>query len=361
MNRFRFSRGILLIVFGWLIFFSIIGIGINLSFIQPQYKKIRNSYITDSCSIFTINISNTVYFGNNMDFYLEGTYMWLLPSQEITTPSGNITTYGCVGFGFNNNSSPYDGYAQGGMNDQGLCVDANGLPELSLNPHPERESPYIYIIEQSLFECANVSEVIDWYLIHNLGTVWSSQMHYADASGDAVVISVGTDGEFNFTRKLKSHYLVSTNFNLANHNNGYYPCDRYITATTMLENISAEVDLTVDACRDVLDAVHQEGFYATKYSNIFDPINLEIHLYQNHNFDKKVSLDLVEELEKVHPGGKNVLQVDGFYYKEVSIASLFETSGSPAIPGYSLAVLISTAALGSLILIILVRKRKLLI
>jgi len=284
--------------------------------------------------------------------------MWIIPSSEITTPSGKITSYGIVAFGFRyNNDSAVDGHAQGGMNDQGLCVDANGLPPVSLNPHPERESLYIYLIEQTLFECANVSEVIDWYLTHNLGTVLNGQFHYADASGDAVVISVGTEGELNFTRKLKSHYLVSTNFNLANHNNGYYPCWRYITATTMLENITAEIDLTVDACRDILDAVHQEGVIATKYSNIFDPVNLEIHLYHNLNFDKKISLDLVEELGKVHPGGKNVLEEGGIYFKEVSIASLFETPGSPSIPGYPLVVLISTTVLWSLILIFLERKR----
>ncbi|MCK4379781.1 MAG: hypothetical protein KAW51_01505 [Candidatus Lokiarchaeota archaeon] len=360
MNRFRFSRGILLITFGWLIFFSIIGIGINLFFMQTQSKESQNFLIPSSCTIFTVNISNTVYFGNNEDYFLEGTYMWLVPSQEITTPSGNIIAYGYVSFGYKYNNDPLDGIVQGGMNDQGLCVDANGLPSLPLNPHRERESPWIYLITQTLFECANVSEVIDWFLTHYLGTYGTGQVHYADASGDAVVVSVGTDGEFNFTRNLSSHYLVSTNFNLANPSNrlGSYPCGRYTTATTMLENITAEMDLTVDACRDILDAVHAEGYYATKYSNIFDPINLEIHLYHNGNFDKRVSLDLVEELGKVHPGGKNVLEESGvYYYKEVSIASLFETPESPSIPGYPPVVLISTVALWSLILIFLERKR----
>lgn len=353
MNRFRFSRGILSIMFGWVIFFSIT----NLFFMQTQSKESQNFLIPNSCTIFTANINNTVYFGNNEDYLLEGTYMWLCPSQESTTPSGNIIAYGIVGFGFNYNNDPHDGYAQGGMNDQGLCADGNGLPSLSLNPHPERESPYTYVIEQTLFECASVSEVIDWYLTHNLGTVMSCQLHYADASGDAVVVSVGTDGEFNFTRKLSSHYLVSTNFNLANPSNGYYPCNRYSTATTMLENITAEMDLIVDACRDILDAVHQEGTYATKYSNIFDPVNLEIHLYHDRNFDKRVSLDLVEELEKVHPEGENVIEHSGIYFKEVSIASLFETPEDPSIPGYPLVVLISTAALWALTLIFLERKR----
>jgi len=319
MNRFRFSRFLLSIILGCLIFSSIIRS--DLSYIQTQSNQDQNSFIPESCTIFTVNISDTVFFGSNVDY------------------------------------DTVDGHAQGGMNDQGLCVDVNGLPALSLNPHPERESPYIYPIEQTLFECANVSEVIHWFQTYNLGTVWSHQFHYTDASGDAVVVSVGLDGEPAFTRKNSSHYLVSTNFNLANYDNGYYPCSRYSTATNMLASITDEVDLTVDACKDVLDAVHQEGEYATKYSNIFDPVNLEIHLFHNHNFDKMVSLDLMEELGKVHPGGQNVLEEGGVYFKEVSIASLFETPGSPSIPGYPLVVLISTAALWSLILIFLERKR----
>jgi hypothetical protein len=65
----------------------------------------------------------------------------------------------------------------------------------------------------------------------------------------------------------------------------------------------------------------------------------------------------VEELGKVHPGGKNVLEEGGIYFKEVSIASLFETPESPSIPGYPLVVLISTAVIWSLILIFLERNR----
>jgi len=341
---------------GGLIFSSIIRSG--LSYTQTQSNQDQNSFIPESCTIFTVNISDTVFFGSNVDYHLHGTYMWMVPSQEITTPSGNITIYGGVAFGFRYNNDPVDGHAQGGMNDQGLCVDINGLPALSLNPHPEREAPYIYPIEQTLFECVNVSDVIHWFQTHNLGTVWNYQLHYADASGDAVVVSVGLDGEFAFTRKNSSHYLVSTNFNLANYANGYYPCSRYTTATSMLASITEEVNLTVDACRDILDAVHQEGQYATKYSYIFDPINLKIHLFYNHNFNKILSLDLIEELGNVHRGGVGVIEeIYGLYFKEVSIASLFETPGSPSIPGYPLVVLISTAALWSLILIFLERKR----
>ena len=320
----------------------------------------QNPLVPNSCTIFTVNISDTVFFGNNEDYYLEGTYMWLAPSQVIATPTGYLTTYGAVGFGFKYNDNPADGYIQGGMNDQGLCLDGNGLPEVPMNYHPERDPPYTDVLKQILVECSNVSEVIDWFLSHNLGHVWSCQLHFADALGDAVVVSVGIEGEFNFTRKLSSHYLVSTNFNLVNYANGYYPCSRYTTASVMLAGITSELNLTVDVCRDVLDAVHQEGVYATKYSNVFDPINLKIHLFYNHNFNQKVSLDLREELSKVHPGGEDVIQEIGYYYKELSIVSLF-TENPPIVPVYALVILILSIAALSLIFALSGRKRSRLI
>ena len=95
--------------------------------------------IAESCTIFTVNINDTVYFGNNEDFRLRGTYMWLYPSQYIYTPSGYKTTYGAIAFGFNHNEDAVDGYVQGGMNDQGLALDGNGLPDQIMNAYPNRE------------------------------------------------------------------------------------------------------------------------------------------------------------------------------------------------------------------------------
>ena len=96
----------------------------------------QNITVPKSCTIFSVNYSDKVFFGNNEDKPLPGAYMWLAPSQEINTPNGMITTYGGVGFGFNYNNASGDGQVQGGMNDQGLCLDGNGLPIVDLNPHP---------------------------------------------------------------------------------------------------------------------------------------------------------------------------------------------------------------------------------
>jgi hypothetical protein len=175
-------------------------------------------------------------------------------------------------------------------------------------------------------ECSTVNDVIEWFNSHNLGTQWSNQLHFSDASGDAAVVSVGDDGEFTFTRKGSSKYLVSTNFNLANSDIGQYPCQRYDTATNMLEAITTEQELTVDVVRNVLDAIHEAGQYGTKYSNIFDPVNKEMYLYHNHDFDKVVKLNLNDEVVQVIPGVEGVIEGDMFLLREIKIVDLFQPS-----------------------------------
>jgi hypothetical protein len=76
-----------------------------------------------------------------------------------------------------------------------------------------------------LQECATVEDVITWVQEHRWHTMMHDQLHFVDATGDAVVISAGPDGEVAFTRKPAGDgFLVSTNFNLANPSNGSYPC-----------------------------------------------------------------------------------------------------------------------------------------
>lgn len=286
--------------------------------------------IYGSCTIFTVSLGDTVLFGNNEDGDLTGTYIWMSPAQEIATSLGTITTHGAMALGYNYNDHGADGYAQGGMNDQGLCADGNALPRVSLNPHPEKESPFTYLIEQVLWTCSTVNETLEWFESHNMGSQWSCQIHFADASGDAMVASV-LDGEFTYTRKGSAKFLVSTNFNLANTSNAFtYPCWRHDTAMSMLEELTSEGELTVEAVRDILDAVHEEGEFGTKYSNIFDLVNREVYLYHDHDFESVVRLNLDEELTKIESGGEGVKEENGLIYKEISIDSLFEeTSPEP--------------------------------
>ncbi|MGY5853255.1 MAG: carcinine hydrolase/isopenicillin-N N-acyltransferase family protein [Candidatus Thorarchaeota archaeon] len=253
-----------------------------------------------SCTIFTVAIGNTVLFGNNEDYLQRDLHQWYIPSQNITIHGEeNKTIHGGVFVGFINS---YEGgiYPQGGMNEYGLMYDLNGLPALDLNQNSSGAPFYTdnFILCESLWDCKDVEQVIAWFKNHKWDFPIGGQIHYADASGDAVVISVNPSTEkWAFTRK-NSSYLVSTNFNLNDTSNGDYPCERYNTATQMLSEITSEENLTVQACADVLYAVHSEGMYGTLYSNIFDPVNLDIYFNHGDNYQNQVKGNLLDTLSE---------------------------------------------------------------
>lgn len=66
----------------------------------------------------------------------------------------------------------------------------------------------------------------------------------------------------------------------------------------MLSEIENEEDLTVQACADILYAVHQEGTSHTLFSNIFDPVNLDVYLNYGENYQKQKKVNLLEELRQ---------------------------------------------------------------
>ena len=246
-----------------------------------------------SCTIFTVAVGNTVLFGNNEDYLQRDLYQWYIPSQNITVTGENKTIYGAVFVGFVNREEGGI-YPQGGMNEHGLIYDVNGLPALAISENLTGSVCYSDFAQcASLWDCKDVEEVIRWYKNHKWEGQVGGQIHYGDASGEAVVVSVNpSTHKWAFTKK-NSSFIVSTNFNLNHTNNGNYPCERYDTATQMLNGINDEEDLTVQACADILYAVHQEGMYSTLYSNIFDPVKLDVYFNYGENYQEQKKVNLL--------------------------------------------------------------------
>jgi hypothetical protein len=147
--------------------------------------------------------------------------------------------------------------------------------------------------------------VIEWVNTHQWHSYMHDQMQFADASGDAVVISAGEDGEVVLTRKpAGDSFLVSTNFNVANPSNGYgYPCWRYDTATERLsELLRREGKLTVQDATNVLDAVHTEGGSSwTLESMLADLPHGVVYLYTFYQYDQPLVLNVADEIAKAPP------------------------------------------------------------
>ncbi len=272
--------------------------------ISSENISLSNVLITSpSCTIFTVAIGDTVLFGNNEDWYEQELCLWFIPSQNVSVIGGTRSIYGGVFIGFlkEEKGELYFHNLCGGMNEHGLMFDINGLPSLALFDNPNGSSFWTNgncYIGTSLWDCKNVEEVIEWYKFYKWNTTIGGQIHYADASGDAVVVSVNpSTNKWAFTRKT-GNFNVSTNFNLNNSRNAYdYPCSRYKTVVDMLRKIKNEENFTVQACADVLYVVRAKGLQYTLYSNIFDPVNLDVYLNYGEEYQQQKKVNLLDELK----------------------------------------------------------------
>lgn len=248
------------------------------------------------CTIFTFHFGKKVFFCGNLDHPNPDGYIWFWPASKEGYGGTLHGYYAKV------NDRSWIGY-EGGMNEKGLAFDTNGLPDATMNPHPEKTSSWASdnFWRRMLKKCSNVNEAIEMANDFDFGNMMDFQVHVADSSGDAVVISPGADGELSFTKKKKREgFLVSTNFNSSNpkHRHGEYPCKRYETTVNMLKKIEREEDLNIDDLRSILDAVHFEGAsYNTIYSYICDLKKGIFYLYYFHQFNEVVEFDLTKELE----------------------------------------------------------------
>jgi len=255
---------------------------------KPSDKKAFHS----GCSIITISKGDSVFFGGNDDYINPDSYYWVEP--------GDSSKYGVIWIGTQDDP-------QQGVNEKGLAYDSNGLPRFEINPHPERipvkGEYYPHYIMQIMHECARVEEVISWVNLHQHLPYMHDQLHFADATGDAVIISAGKDGEMVFTRKPQGDgFLVSTNFNVANPSNGFgYPCWRYDKATELMKQLIArEGPVTSKDARDVMDAVHvSKGSSWTIETMLADLVHGNVYIYYFFQYDRPVVLNVKYELS--HP------------------------------------------------------------
>ena len=246
---------------------------------------------TIACTIFTASNGETVMFGGNEDQTPNSSFL-------VVDNSG---TFGVVYFATPWKEMPL--VMQMGINEKGLCYDANWIPKEKLNPHPERKSQNEWAVTKLMREASTVEEVLSKIFTYNWGSSISYQIHFADKSGDAAVIHPGTNGELTYTRKSKGNgYLISTNFNLAKLDkgnwSGSYSSDRYKTADKMLSKIDAQNNLTVELMASVLNATHQNSDSKTLYSVVYDLQNLGIYLYYDRRFESPYILNVKEELAK---------------------------------------------------------------
>jgi hypothetical protein len=240
------------------------------------------------CTVLTISQRGNVFFSGNDDFDSRDKAYWVDPGDE--------TSYGAIYFGAPDN-------IQQGFNEKGLAYDANGLPSSRVTAHdgvlPGPKGYALYPIA-ILKECATVTEVIEWVAEHRWHSAMLDQLHFADASGDAVVISAGDDGRVAYTRKADGDsYLVSTNFNVANPQNGNHPSWRYDLAASRASQLIRAGDVTSDTVASIMEAVHVESKRNfTVYTVVADLVSGTVAVYFLFQYDAPIVLSIEAELAK---------------------------------------------------------------
>ena len=325
------------------------------------------------CTIFSITKGEKVFFGNNEDYRFEPetSFISFVPSQEIPNfrnlPGFNdtITIFSLMVVGSIVNQNNQNFFCpQGGMNDQGLCFDANSIPGQTLDTSDSDWNP-MDAHWDILWHCQTVKDVINWYENHTVSySPWNGQWNYVDATGAGVVVTAA-DGEVKFIGREDESYLVSTNFNRADPSSHYfeYPCWRYNTAVSMLDEIDNEEELTVDACQDILDATHFErGIFndiQTLYSTIYDPLELNIYLNYLHNFHETVIFNLEDECAKIDALNANHSFNSQIQDRTYLMKDFFNyTESDHTFPIYAIIGLgVGAPALG-LVVLVLIRRRR---
>jgi len=243
--------------------------------------------VADACTAFcAVDAGGRVLVGNNEDYSNPRTKLRFLPA----TPG----TYGRMYVGFD------DMWPQGGMNERGLWFDGFATPAVKATGSAGLPHFPGNIVDKAMAECATVEEVVRLFSQYNRGFLTRGVLMFADAGGDAV--SIEPDA---IVRKTRRHF-VQTNFHQSRPQTGSAD-RRFSIATSMLERAGG--DISVDLFRRILAETHQNGVSPTLYSNVYDLQLRTMYLYYFHDFDRVVTFNLSEELQK----GERVLDIPALF------------------------------------------------
>ena len=243
-----------------------------------------------ACTGFTASDDNIILVGNNEDLSLLAE-----PQLRIIPPSEN--SYGRAVFyckwPFPFNTGRYSAF--GGLNDQGLFFDIYSTPTLEPTNPLDKPTYNMDIFAYCIRTCATVDEVVDVFNSYYIPYMDEIQGFFVDRTGNSVII------EGDEVLYKQGNYQVVTNY-LQNHPElGEYPCWRYDTAASMLENMA---DLSVEYFRDICEAVHMDGIALpgfmldTIYSNICDLNQGIMYLYFFHDYDHFIEIRLPDIFEQ---------------------------------------------------------------
>lgn len=251
---------------------------------------------TNGCTVFMVSADSSIYGATNKDWWNLDTRMFVVPAGEHG--------YGIIYFGYQIS----EGFQNvGGINDQGLWYDGASLKSRNdIENHNDKPSIQGELCEKALRECATVEEVIELYKTYYTPH-WSGHSMWADRSGNSVVIEFGDEDVVFISRS--GNFQLMTNFPLFGAT-GNESCKRYKRANEVLSANNLQFNTLIHA----LETSSQNGLTNTVYSSIYDLTKLKVWLFNYHNYDEFVEVNLQDLLEN---GKANISIRDQFHHTRI--------------------------------------------
>ncbi len=236
-----------------------------------------------ACTVFSASNDLISYGATNKDWHNADTRILVIPTSE--------EKYGRLYFGY---QIPQGFQNVGGINEHGLWYDGASLSErYDVANHYNKPTIEGELCEKALEECSSVEEVIEMYSTY-FSPHWDGHSMWSDANGNSVIVEYGED-DVVFIQKQDFYQVMTNHYISDSTNTRWYNCYRFQVAEYLLNNC---VEISTDLFTQILDEVHQVGMEPTLFSNIYDLTNRKICVYNFHNYDELVWLDLDVELAK---------------------------------------------------------------
>jgi hypothetical protein len=242
------------------------------------------------CSMYKVTVGGKTMVGNNEDSWGRDSRIWF--------EQGTNGKFGVVCVGYARKQPNPDG----AMNEFGLAFDAFTMPRKANVPEKDpNKNDFAYgLIKTIMQECKNVDDVhaflkkLNLHILNGSPIFNGGMLLFVDKTGKYLVVEANKMTLGNDEKFALANFSVADTKDLST-----IKTERYCKGVKFLNNKILDTSLSFcTALSDTMSVSRAKVGDGTLYTNIYDLDDGLIHLYFFHDFSKRVTFNLKEELAK---------------------------------------------------------------
>ncbi|MFI5220411.1 MAG: linear amide C-N hydrolase [Bacteroidia bacterium] len=242
-----------------------------------------------SCSMYKVTINGKTMVGNNEDSWGRDARIWF--------EQGTNEKFGVVCMGYARKQ-----HSDGAMNEYGLVFDAFSMPYKPNIPErdPNKKDFAYSHIKTIMQQCKTVDEVyaflkeLNLHVLNGSIIFYGGMLLFVDKTGKYLVVEASKMTFGNDDKFALANFSIADTKDLST-----IKTERYCKGVAFLNNKKLDTSLSFcTALSDTMSVNRAKVGDGTLYTSIYDLEEGLIHLYFFHDFSKRVTFNLKEELTK---------------------------------------------------------------